>query len=191
MIKIATLLFLLFTPYIANACTEKDFFFNTKESDDDNDGIYTIDEILIERSLIPAKIQNKKVVSGEWYDEYMGVIVSTDMMIGMGLDHLVLIDYAIDNGACEWTTEKKMQFANERSNLVITSKRYAKSKQFTYTKMPGDNSWVPAADSCLYLARQVLILNKYELPQMPWYNFEYNKHRCFELKEMTDKLIQY
>ena len=86
-------------------------------------------QILIERSKVPVKFRDKikcYVQIGRWDDYYYPEVhtKASDVEI----DHLVPLFHAYSSGAKSWTKKKKILFANDPENLVITQKKYNRSK---------------------------------------------------------------
>lgn len=74
-------------------------------TDDDEDGLNTRNEVLLEESLIEPIISNNRIVSGRWYDKYTGKYF--DDPKDLDIDHLVPLKNAYISGASNWSKEKK------------------------------------------------------------------------------------
>jgi hypothetical protein len=129
-------------------------------SDKNKDCLDTRAEILRKRSLIPVATKKKgcKIVSGAWDDYYFNEKLYTAKQVD--IDHLIPLKNAHLNGASEWTSQEKEIFANDPENLVITNKRYNRSKG-----AKGIDKWLPIEKpyACKYVRDWVKIKKKYGL----------------------------
>ena len=129
-------------------------------------GCRTRDDVL-ERDLgVPAKRDACVVVSGNYVDPYTGESVRFAKVRAeeSPIDHLVPISFAWQMGASGWSAEKRLQFANDPLNLVLTTKAANGAK--------GDSdpaSWLPPNKSirCAYVQRFAMVSLKYGLPVTP------------------------
>lgn len=102
-----------------------------------------------------------KVVSGVLNDPYSGTQIQ--FILGksdVDIDHVVALSHAWQVGAFQWSDSKRMEFANDPSNLLAVSARHNRQK--------GDGdaaTWLPPAKSyrCAYVSRQVIVKAKYGL----------------------------
>ena len=129
-------------------------------SDFDGDCQKQRDEILIERSLAPVKYgkRNCKVKSGKWEDYYYPEVHTSSSAVDM--DHLVPLKHAHQHGGASWPGDQKEKFANDPENLVITNKKYNRSK--------GAKSiaeWLPVniQYACKYVKDWMKVKSKYSL----------------------------
>ncbi|MEP0941320.1 DUF1524 domain-containing protein [Roseibium sp.] len=129
-------------------------------ADRDGDCKSTRHEMLSELSVGQIKWSRDgcRVVRGRWTDSYTGrsFTSSSDVEI----DHLVPLKWAWDHGAHSWSDEKRHQFANDRSNLLVveSSVNAKKSSQ-------GPASWLPpnAEFRCQYVTRFAQVVLNYGL----------------------------
>lgn len=80
------------------------------------------------------------------------------------IDHIVPISFAWQMGAAVWSRDKRLQFANDPLNLVLTSD--------TANSAKGDSdpaSWLPPnkAIRCPYVQRFAQVSLKYSMPVTP------------------------
>lgn len=129
--------------------------------DEDKDCQNTRQEILIARSLTPAKLGGKRkctVRSGEWKDFYYNETLQKAGEVD--IDHVVPLKHAWETGADSWDSEKRRAFANDPENLVITNRKYNRQKgaKTILEWMPIDRSY-----ACRYANQWFLIKEKYKL----------------------------
>lgn len=103
------------------------------------------------------------VISGEYQDPYTGAPMSFSKARAeySPIDHVVPISFAWQMGANSWPTDKRLQFANDPLNLVLTSK--------TANSAKGDSdpaSWLPPNRPvrCAYVLRFAQVAQKYSMP---------------------------
>ena len=117
-------------------------------------------ELLKARSLVPVKMNKKGciVVEGKWQDYYF----DETLLIGkqVDIDHLVPLKNAHDSGGSSWDEAKKEAFANDPENLVITNKKYNRTKS-----SKGIDKWLPVSlnYTCKYVKDFLHIKTKYKL----------------------------
>jgi Protein of unknown function (DUF1524) len=128
--------------------------------DEDRDCQNTRQEILISRSLEPVKFNPMGCVvyKGKWQDYYFDEVLIDSRTVD--IDHLIPLKHAHDSGGSDWSSEKKMRFANDPENLVITNKKYNRMKGAKTIAQ-----WLPVDPSytCKYVNDWIKIKNKYEL----------------------------
>ena len=133
-------------------------------SDVDRNCRNTRQEILLSRSLIPAKLNKKgcKVVSGKWDDFYSPE--THTLAKNVDIDHVVPLKYAHDNGGADWSKKQKEIFANDPENLVITYKVFNRQKG-----AKGIDKWLPRNKqyACRYIESWLAIKKKYSLSVGP------------------------
>jgi hypothetical protein len=126
----------------------------------DKNCLNTREEILKARSKTPIISSKKgcKIKGGTWDDYYYPEII-TDIKQA-DVDHLVPLKHAYDSGGADWSKEKKEKFANDPENLVITNKKYNRSKG-----AKGIDKWLPINReyACRYIKHWMRIKNKYRL----------------------------
>jgi 5-methylcytosine-specific restriction endonuclease McrA len=107
---------------------------NYDKIDEDNDGLYTREEVLLRDNLI------KNGDGGKWICPYTGETITGASEIQ--IDHVVPLENAHISGGCHWSAEKKQSFANYLGNnyhLLPVSKTANRSKG---SKSP--NEWWPS-----------------------------------------------
>lgn len=101
-----------------------------------------------------------KIVKGDWNDPYTGQTLTDPSKID--IDHVIPLGYISNHGGSSWTSEKKQQYANDQSTVLLAvSSSENRSKG---DKGPGD--WfVPDNKSyqCEYSKRWVNIATKYQV----------------------------
>lgn len=97
-----------------------------------------------------------KVLSGTWVDPYGG---ETFTNAGdLDIDHVVPLGYAAKHGGQAWSSEKKQQFANDRTQLLAVSAKENRSKS---DKGP-ENYMPPKREfQCEYSKKWVATATKY------------------------------
>jgi len=124
--------------------------------DFDNDCETTRAEVLLERKISDVKLsKNCKVLTGKWIDEYTGEVL--DNPRNVQIDHLISLKEAWELGACNWSQEKRTQFANDHLNLIVTSSEINMGKGAKTL-----NEWSPPINNCLVISKARLIAKKYE-----------------------------
>lgn len=102
-----------------------------------------------------------KVVSGVLNDPFSGSPIEfTFGKSDVDIDHVVALSHAWQVGAFQWSDAKRLEFANDPTNLLAVSARLNRQK--------GDAdaaTWLPPAKSyrCAYVSRQVVVKVKYGL----------------------------
>jgi hypothetical protein len=99
-----------------------------------------------------------KVLTGLWFLPYSSEyeINATEIDI----DHVVPLNYAWYNGAQAWPKARRVEFANDSLNLVVSSQAENRSK--------GDSpphEWMPADTSywCTYSTKWQAVVQKYNI----------------------------
>jgi hypothetical protein len=128
--------------------------------DSDRDCLDTRAEILKERSKIPVTMNKKgcAVMSGVWDDYYFPAAITRAALAD--IDHIIPLKHAHDHGGAAWSPEQKQAFANDPENLVVTDRKYNRSKG---AKTPLE--WLPSKKdyACRYLSDWIRLKTKYEL----------------------------
>lgn len=131
--------------------------------DTDHNGCGTRDDIL-KRDLTAETFRAEKggdcvVTSGKLDDPYTGQqLTYTRGKSTIDIDHAVALSDAWQKGAGQWTTDKRVQFANDPMNLIAADASANRSKG------DGDTAtWLPPNKGyrCAYVARQVAVKKKY------------------------------
>lgn len=131
--------------------------------DTDHNGCGTRDDIL-KRDLTDETFRAVQggdcvVTSGKLADPYTGQkLTYTRGKSTIDIDHAVALSDAWQKGAAQWTTDKRVLFANDPLNLIAADASANRSK--------GDGdaaTWLPPNKGyrCEYVARQVAVKKKY------------------------------
>lgn len=132
--------------------------------DPDRNGCDARNDILrrdLTNLLIKSDSNGCKVLGGVLADPYSGKNI--DFVFGASLvdiDHVVALSNAWQTGAFQFTSEIRLQFANDPLNLL------AVSASLNRQKGDGDAAtWLPPTKSyrCKYVARQIAVKKKYGL----------------------------
>lgn len=101
-------------------------------------------------------------IDGTWKDFYSEKIITNDSIID--IDHVIPLAYADKNGANKWSHEKKVRFANDPINLVITHRSINRQKG-----SKGLSNWLPINYTirCDYFFKWYQISNQYNLTLEP------------------------
>ncbi len=121
--------------------------------------------IILNRDLKSAVVDEKcDVISGELNDPYTGKTIQfkrgSDTSGAVQIDHVVALSDAWQKGAQQFTSEKRIQLANDPLELL------AVSGPANLQKSDGDAAtWLPSNKSfrCPYVARQIAVKQKYSL----------------------------
>ncbi len=132
--------------------------------DPDRNGCDARNDILrrdLTNLVIKTDSNGCKVLGGVLADPYSGKNI--DFVFGASLidiDHVVALSNAWQTGAFQFTSEIRLQFANDPLNLL------AVSASLNRQKGDGDAAtWLPPTKSyrCQYVARQIAVKKKYGL----------------------------
>ena len=132
--------------------------------DPDRNGCDARNDILrrdLTNLVIKSDSNGCKVLGGVLADPYSGKNI--DFVFGASLidiDHVVALSNAWQTGAFQFTSEIRLQFANDPLNLL------AVSASLNRQKGDGDAAtWLPPTKSyrCQYVARQIAVKKKYAL----------------------------
>lgn len=125
------------------------------------------DMLLRDLKDITVAADECKVLLGTLLDPYSGKTINFDQKKGGGggidIDHVVALSAGFKTGGASFSSEKKLQFANDPLNLISSASGPNRAK--------GDkdaSEWLPAtagnpAFNCIYVARQVAVKVKYTL----------------------------
>ena len=137
--------------------------FGTAWSDTNDNGCDTRNDIL-RRDLTEKVVDDCVVMSGVLDDPYGGQPVAFTRgpvsSLDVQIDHVVALANAWQTGAAYWSPEKRLQFANDRRNLL------AVRGDLNLQKSDGDAAtWLPPKKSfrCTYVAMQILTKQRYGL----------------------------
>ncbi len=149
--------------------------FGSTWSDVDSDCQNTRAEILISRSLERVGLNKKGciVLSGKWNDFYFNE--THTRASDVDIDHVVPLKNAFDTGAANWPEEKRVRFANDPDNLVITNLKYNRQKG---AKSPLE--WLPVQKNyaCKYLKSWISTKEKYHLTISEQVRKQYSELSC-------------
>ncbi len=128
----------------------------------DGDGCDTRNELLQEQLTEITLDDDCRVTSGVLLDPFTGQSIRFQYggTSEVDVDHMVALSDAWQKGAAQWSTDKRVVFANDPLNLQPTDA--AANRQ----KGDGDTAtWLPPNTSyrCTYVARQVAVKVKYDL----------------------------
>lgn len=129
-------------------------------ADLDKDCQNTRQELLQELSTGPVRLasNNCTVDGGKWFDPYTGKTLTNARDIE--IDHLVPLKWAWDHGADQWSTSKRVEFANDPANLIAV---YGPENQDKSAKGPLE--WLPTEQQfqCQYVTRFLRVLKTHGL----------------------------
>ena len=133
--------------------------------DSDGDCQNTRAETLIAKSRTKIEYTGYKkcaVKSGLWEDFYSGEQIRDAN--DLDIDHVVALKYAHGHGGDKWAAAKKMAFANDPANLVVTVKKINRSKNDK-----GPDEWQPPNPrlACRYLRQFKEVVIHYRLMLIP------------------------
>lgn len=116
-------------------------------------------EALIEQSTAPVRFDSGRkcrVTAGRWISPFTGKVIHDASAVDV--DHVVPLKWAWDNGAAQWTQEKREQFANDPVNLWSVELSLNRKKG-----AKGPDEWLPLAGKCQYISRFIRIVKLYGL----------------------------
>ena len=121
-----------------------------------------LDDVTVAGESPRAGAGNCGVVAGTLHDPYTGTTerLSATTLRTVEIDHVVALGDSWQKGAQQWDAAKRVQFANDPLNLLVTtgSVNASKGDGDTATWLPPDKSF-----RCAYVARQVSVKVKYGL----------------------------
>ncbi len=136
-------------------------------TDDDGDSCNTREEVLIAESRSQAQVDGYgcKVIAGDWFSEYDGVM-HTDPS-NLDIDHFIPLKEAWDSGAWAWSSAQRQKFANDMSDprsLIAVTAGQNRSK--------GDkdlSNWLPPRKEglCTYVISWVAVKARWKLSMDP------------------------
>lgn len=144
--------------------SDRDKFFNPDDwpfdIDFDGDCQTTRTEILVATSTAPVSYTNPRnceVRTGNWLDEYTGKEFSVAAQLG--LDHIIPLKYAHSHGGDAWPQNKRVAFANDPLNLILTDRKEINSK-----RERGPSRYLPREQyQCDYVRQWQALADKYDL----------------------------
>lgn len=130
------------------------------DEDFDGDCQNTRNEILVATSRAPVRFTNPRnceARTGQWFDEYTGKSFTVAAQIA--LDHIIPLRYAHNQGGDRWPPNKKVAFANDPMNLILTERSEIRRKGER-----GPRRYLPRDEyQCDYVRQWLAIAEKYEL----------------------------
>lgn len=126
-------------------------------------------EALIAQSVAPVHFKTEKeclVVSGRWNSLFTGNTIYSSSEID--IDHVVPLKWAWDNGANEWTTDKRKSLANDQANLLAVEASLNRQKG-----AKGLDEWLPPKNQCQYILRFMRVVQKYDIELSPSVSEQY------------------
>lgn len=144
--------------------SSRDKFYNVDDwpydEDFDGDCQNTRHEILVATSRAPVRFTNPRnceARTGEWFDEYTGKTFNVAAQID--LDHIIPLRYAHNQGGDRWPPNKKVAFANDPMNLILTERSEIRRKGER-----GPTRYLPRDEyQCDYVRQWLAIAEKYDL----------------------------
>lgn len=136
-------------------------------ADVDRNGCDTRNDILardLENETFKDGTKQCVVATGVLNDPYTGTVINfvrgQDTSSAVQIDHIFPLSLAWQQGAQQWTAEKRKQFSNDPMNLKAADGPANGSKSDS-----GPGSWLPPnkAYRCEYVAGFVMVTAKYEL----------------------------
>lgn len=132
--------------------------------DNDKDGCNTRYEVLIAEAIVKPKVGAGCYLSGgKWRSVYEGKVFTNPT--GLDIDHMVPLAEAWRSGAWSWTTEQRMDFANDlddsRSLLAVTA---------SLNRSKGDKDvagWLPVKAQCAYISNWIAVKWRFDLTVDP------------------------
>lgn len=111
--------------------------------DVDGDCVRTRHEVLTDESLVPATLEDCKVVAGSWVDPLTGRTV--DDPTDLEVDHLVALADAHRSGGWRWDADRRAAFANalddpDHLNAVVPAENQRKADDGPESYRPADRS---------------------------------------------------
>lgn len=132
--------------------------FGSSWYDADKNNCDTRNDVLYEQLIEPVVEGNCKVVGGVFINNYTGVRTNFKPGPMFPIDHIVSLKDAWESGAYRWSFEQRLQFANDRDNLLVTDQRTNTTKSDK-----GPDEWLPPKGVCNYINKYVIIKDKYGL----------------------------
>lgn len=121
-------------------------------------------DILAEMSTGPVHMRESgcSVDRGKWFDPYTGMTLT--QAADIDIDHLVPLAWAHSRGADAWDSNKKIEFANWKPNLIPVLNSINREKGAS-----GPLQWLPPRIEyrCEYILRFERVVLTWELRQSP------------------------
>lgn len=139
--------------------------FGQRWADVDRNGCDTRNDMLARDLVDPSYKPGTNgciVLTGTLHDPYTGETVEftrrSEGYQPVQVDHIISLDAAWATGASEWSDDKRLQFANDPINLLITTANQSKG-----ARTP--SSWMPDAPqaACTYATKYIDVAHTYQL----------------------------
>lgn len=133
--------------------------FGSGWADTDGDCQDSRAEALIETSSTPVIFNDSRrcrVVRGRWISPFTGAVIQNASSID--IDHVVPLRWAWEQGANDWSEQRREQFANDPRNLWPVELSLNRSKG-----AKGPTEWLPPAGQCQYISRFLRLVKIYGL----------------------------
>jgi hypothetical protein len=114
-------------------------------------------DVILARDLEPDQRRGCNVVGGTLRDPYTGVVVVGPSR-ALDVDHVVPLGLAWRLGAWRWSRERRIQYANDPSNLRVTLAKVNRAKSDQ-----GLDEWLPLVDRCGYAHGFDAVADRYGL----------------------------
>lgn len=120
---------------------------------------------LVDKTFVSNKRCPEAVETGTLHDPYTSTVIAFVRGARTGeavqIDHIVPLSYGWDQGAWNWSTERRTRFANDPANLLAVQGQANQDK--------GDQppaSWMPPNEAfhCQYAMQFIAVLRGYGLP---------------------------
>ncbi len=120
--------------------------------DPDGNGCNARDDALISQAtgnIVVKKNSRCDVISGTWRLPYSNEVHTGNSSL-VQADHVIPLSYAHKHGGMDWSTDRKMAFANDPDNILIVSAKLNRQKSDS-----GPSLWMPPYQPyrCLYLSK--------------------------------------
>ncbi|MBT3143216.1 DUF1524 domain-containing protein [Ruegeria litorea] len=133
-------------------------------TDPDGNCLDTRGELLAQMSTgqVTSSEDGCKVIRGKWTDPYSGRTLTNAQEVDV--DHLVPLKWAWDRGASSWSQSKRIEFANDPTNLFVVHDHVNREKGAM-----GPDEWMPpkVEFQCEYITRFMRVATKYSLRLKP------------------------
>ena len=138
-----------------------------------------------------ARNPSRKFIGSTFVDEYTGDILELYKFNDNGvkisnadLDHVIPLNYMHKNGGCNWSSEKKKKFANDRINLKLIR---ASDNRIKGAKSP--TQWLPYGQKAQanYLKQWNLVAGAYNAPTFKIKAFKVNNPKFVKYTKNISK----
>lgn len=121
----------------------------------------TTRDVALQHALNDAPPNHCPVRSGTGTDPYSGILIGVTQGADIELDHVYPLRAAWDMGAHSWTSQQRIQFANDPRNLIVASRETNQEKS---DSLPSE--WMPPDPQthCWYARRVAEVAATWGLP---------------------------